>query len=259
MLEGLLSFSLKFRFLVLIFTGLIIAAGIFSVRELAIDAVPDITSVQVQVITRTAPMGPVEVERYVTFPVETAMNGMQGVEEIRSLSRFGLSVVTVVFKDNINLYFARQQIGERLSLAKENIPAGFGTPEIGPVTTGLGEVYQFVVRGKDHSPMELRTLLDWQIGYRLRSVPGVVEVNAMGGFAKQYQVAVDPKKLISYRIPIGDVFEALEKNNLIAGGGYIEHGGEAYIIRGEGMIQNAEDIGRIIVEARNGTPITVNT
>ena len=225
MLERLLSFSLKFRFLILIFTGLIIAAGIFSVRELAIDAVPDITSVQVQVITRTAPMGPVEVERYVTFPVETAMNGMQGVEEIRSLSRFGLSVVTVVFKDHVNLYFARQQIGERLSLAKENIPAGFGTPEMGPVSTGLGEVYQFVVRGKDfQSPMELRTLLDWQIGYRLRSVPGVVEVNAMGGFVKQYQVVVDPEKLISYRIPIGDVFEALEKNNLIAGGGYIEHG-----------------------------------
>ena len=258
MLERVLSFSLKFRFLILIFTGLIIAAGIYSVRELAIDAVPDITSVQVQVITRTAPMGPVEVERYVTFPVETAMNGIQGVEEIRSLSRFGLSVVTVVFKDNINLYFARQQIGERLSVAKENIPAGFGTPDIGPVTTGLGEVYQFVVRGKDQTPMELRTLLDWQIGYRLRSVPGVVEVNAMGGFAKQYQVAVDAKKLISYRIPIGEVFEALEKNNLIAGGGYIEHSGEAYIIRGEGMIQNPEEIGQIVIEARNGTPITVN-
>ncbi len=247
MLERLLSFSLKFRFLILIFTGLIIAAGIYSVRELAIDAVPDITSVQVQVITRTAPMGPVEVERYVTFPVETAMNGIQGVEEIRSLSRFGLSVVTVVFSDKTNLYFARQQVGERLSIAKENIPAGFGTPEMGPVTTGLGEVYQFVVRGKNQTPMELRTLLDWQIGYRLRSVPGVVEVNAMGGFAKQYQVAVDPKKLISYRIPIGQVFEALEKNNLIAGGGYIEHGGEAYVIRGEGMIQNADEIGRVIV------------
>jgi cobalt-zinc-cadmium resistance protein CzcA len=258
MLERLLSFSLKFRFLILIFTGLIIAAGIYSVRELGIDAVPDITSVQVQVITRTAPMGPVEVERYVTFPVETAMNGIQGVEEIRSLSRFGLSVVTVVFKDNIDLYFARQQVGERLSLAKENIPAGFGTPEMGPVSTGLGEVYQFVVRGKDLSPMELRTLLDWQIGYRLRSVPGVVEVNAMGGFAKQYEVVVDPKKLISYRLPIADVFEALEKNNLIAGGGYIEHGGEAYIIRGEGMIQNPEEIGQIIIEARNGTPITVS-
>jgi len=258
MLERLLSFSLKFRFLILIFTGLIIAAGIYSLRELAIDAVPDITSVQVQVITRTAPMGPVEVERYVTFPVETAVNGIQGVEEIRSLSRFGLSVVTVVFKDDIGLYFARQQVGERLSLAKENIPAGFGTPEMGPVSTGLGEVYQFVVRNKDLSPMDLRTLLDWQIGYRLRSVPGVVEVNAMGGFAKQYQVVVDPKQLVSYRIPIGEVFEALEKNNLIAGGGYIEHGGESYIIRGEAMIQSAEEIGRIIIEARNGTPITVN-
>ncbi|HWP23262.1 MAG TPA: CusA/CzcA family heavy metal efflux RND transporter, partial [Candidatus Binatia bacterium] len=161
-------------------------------------------------------------------------------------------------KDDINLYFARQQVGERLSVAKENIPAGFGTPEMGPVSTGLGEVYQFVVRGKDLSPMELRTLLDWQIAYRLRTVPGVVEVNAMGGFAKQYQVVIDPKRLIGYRLPIGDVFEALEKNNLIAGGGYIEHGGESYVIRGEGMIQNPEEIGRIIIDARNGTPITVN-
>ena len=258
MLERLLSFSLRYRFLVLIFTGLIIAAGIYSLRELAIDAVPDITTVQVQVITRTAPMGPVEVERYVTFPVETAMNGIQGVDEIRSLSRFGLSVVTVVFKEKIDLYFARQQIGERLSQARENIPPGFGTPEMGPVSTGLGEVYQFVVKGKDISPMELRTILDWQIGYRLRSVPGVVEVNAMGGFIKQYQVNVDPKKLISYRIPIGEVFEALEKNNLTAGGGYIEHAGEAYIIRGEGMIQNQEEIERVVIDSRNGTPITVN-
>ena len=128
----------------------------------------------------------------------------------------------------------------------------------GTYNHGLGEVYQFVVRGKDLSPMELRTLLDWQIGYRLRSVPGVVEVNAMGGYAKQYEVVVDPKKLISYRIPIGRVFEALEKNNLVTGGGYIEHGGEAYIIRGEGMMQNSDEIARIIVEDRNGTPITVD-
>ena len=218
---------------------------------------PDITDVQVQVLTRTAPLGPVEVERYVTFPVEAAMSGIPDIEEIRSISRFGLSAVTVVFKEHVNIYWARQQVGERLVQAREEIPQGFGTPELGPISTGLGEVYQFVVRGKGYSPMELRTILDWQIGYRLRSVPGVVEVSQEGGFAKQYQVVVDPAKLVSYRLPISQVFEALEKNNAVAGGGYIEHAGEAYIIRGEGLVQNPDDIARIVVDNRNGAPITV--
>ena len=257
MLEHLLTFSLKYRFLVLIITGLVIGAGIFALRELPIDAVPDITTVQVQVLTRTAPMGAVEVERYVTFPVEASMSGIQNVEEIRSTSRFGLSAVTVVFKDHVSIYWARQQVAERLVQARESIPHGFGTPELGPITTGLGEVYQFVIRGTGYSPMELRTILDWQITYRLRSVPGVVEVSPFGGFAKQYQVVVDPEKLLSYRIPIGEVFEALEKNNAVAGGGYIEHAGEAYIIRGDGLVQSADEISRIIVATRNGTPITV--
>ena len=146
-------------------------------------------------------IGPVEVERYVTFPVEAAMSGIPNIEEIRSISRFGLSAVTVVFKEHVNIYWARQQVGERLVQAREEIPQGFGTPELGPISTGLGEVYQFVVRGKGYSPMELRTILDWQIGYRLRSVPGVVEVSQEGGFAKQYQVVVDPAKLVSYRMP----------------------------------------------------------
>jgi len=257
MLERLLTFSLKYRFLILIFTALIVGAGIMSLKELPIDAVPDITTVQVQVLTRTVPMGPVEVERYVTFPVEAAMSGIPDIEEIRSISRFGLSAVTVVFKEHVNIYWARQQVGERLVQAREEIPRGFGTPELGPVSTGLGEVYQFVVRGKGYSPMELRTILDWQIGYRLRSVPGVVEVSQEGGYAKQYQVVVDPAKLVGYRIPIGHVFEALEKNNAVAGGGYIEHAGEAYIIRGEGLVQNPDDISRIIVDNRQGVPVTV--
>jgi heavy metal efflux system protein len=257
MLERLLTFSLKYRFLILIFTALIVGAGVMSLKELPIDAVPDITTVQVQVLTRTAPMGPVEVERYVTFPVEAAMSGIPDIEEIRSISRFGLSAVTVVFQEHVNIYWARQQVGERLVQAREEIPQGFGTPNLGPVSTGLGEVYQFVVRGKGYSPMELRTILDWQIGYRLRSVPGVVEVSQEGGYAKQYQVVVDPAKLVSYRIPISQVFEALEKNNAVAGGGYIEHAGEAYIIRGEGLVQNPDDISRIIVDNRQGVPVTV--
>jgi cobalt-zinc-cadmium resistance protein CzcA len=257
MLEGLFTFSLRYRFLIIVFTALIIAAGVFALCELPIDAVPDITTVQVQVLTRTAPMGPVEVERYVTFPVEAAMSGIQNVEEIRSISRFGISAVTVVFKEHVDIYWARQQVAERLAQARENIPQGFGTPELGPISTGLGEVYQFVMRGKGYSPMELRTILDWQIGYRLRSVPGVVEVSPSGGFAKQYQVVLNPEKLLSYRIPIGRVFEALEKNNTVTGGGYIEHAGEAYIISGEGLVHTAEEIARIIVDSRNGTPITI--
>lgn len=257
MLEHLLTFSLKYRFLILIFAALIVGTGFMALKELPIDAVPDITNVQVQVLTRTAPLGPVEVERYVTFPVEAAMSGIPDIEEIRSISRFGLSAVTVVFKEHVNIYWARQQVSERLVQAREEIPQGFGTPELGPISTGLGEVYQFVVRGKGYSPMELRTILDWQIGYRLRSVPGVVEISQEGGFAKQYQVVVDPAKLVSYRIPVGQVFEALEKNNAVAGGGYIEHAGEAYIIRGEGLVQNPEEISRIIVDNRNQSPITV--
>ena len=257
MLDGLFTFSLRYRFLVIVFTVLIIGVGVFSLRELPIDAVPDITTVQVQILTRTAPMGPVEVERYVSFPVEAAMSGIQDVEEIRSISRFGISAVTVVFKEHVDIYWARQQVGERLVQARENIPEGFGTPELGPISTGLGEVYQFVVRGKGYSPMELRTILDWQIGYRLRSVPGVVEISPAGGFAKQYQVVLNPEKLLSYRIPLGRVFEALEKNNAVAGGGYIEHAGEAYVISGEGLVQNPDDIARIIVDNRNGAPITV--
>jgi len=257
MLERLLTFSLKYRFLILIFAALVVGAGVLSLKELPIDAVPDITTVQVQVLTRTVPLGPVEVERYVTFPVEAAMSGIPDIEEIRSISRFGLSAVTVVFKEHINIYWARQQVGERLAHARGEIPQGFGTPELGPISTGLGEVYQFVVRGKGYSPMELRTILDWQIGYRLRSVPGVVEVSQEGGFAKQYQVVVDPAKLLSYRLPISQVFEALEKNNAVAGGGYIEHAGEAYIIRGEGLVQNPDEIARIVVDNRNGAPITV--
>src|SRR5438093_7800915 len=168
MIERLVEAALRSRLLVLIVAVLVTGLGAFSFRNLPIDAVPDITTVQVQILTRTAPLGPVEVERYVTFPVEAAMSGLPDVEEIRSLSRFGLSAVTVVFKDGVNVYFARQLVSERLPAAREAIPPGFGTPELGPVTTGLGEVYQFVVRGP-YSPMQLKEILEWQISYRLRS------------------------------------------------------------------------------------------
>ena len=258
MLERIFEFSLRNRFLVLILTAFLVIGGIAALRDLPIDAVPDITTVQVQILTRTAPMGPVEVERYITFPIEAAMSGLPDLQELRSVSRFGLSAVTVVFKDHVNVYFARQLVAERLLAAKEQIPPGFGAPQLGPVTTGLGEVYQFVVRGDGYTPMQLREILDWQIAYRLRGVPGVTEVSPEGGYAKQHHVVVDRKRLVSYRIPINQVFEALEKNNAIAGGGYIEHNGEAYVIRGEGLVERPEELSRIIVGmGSGGTPITI--
>jgi len=258
MIERLVTAALKGRVLVLILAALVTGLGIFSFRSLPMDAVPDITNVQVQILTRTAPLGPVEVERYVTFPIEAAMSGLPDVEEIRSVSRFGLSAVTVVFKDELSVYFARQLISERLPAAREAIPPGFGNPELGPVSTGLGEVYQFVVRGP-YSPMQLKEILEWQIAYRLRSVPGVTEVSGEGGFTKQYQVVIDPAKLVSYRLSIGQVFRALQENNAIGGGGYIEKNGEAYLVRGEGLVEDQAAIGSIMVATSpEGVPITVN-
>ncbi|MFO1518885.1 MAG: CusA/CzcA family heavy metal efflux RND transporter [bacterium] len=258
MLEKIIDFSLKNRLLILALTVIAIVGGGISFLHLPIDAVPDITSVQVQILTRTAPIGPVEVERYVTYPIETAMSGLPDVEEIRSVSRFGLSAVTVVFKDSVNVYFARQLINERLPSAKESIPEGFGTPEMGPVTTGLGEVYQFVVSGDGYSPMDLKQILKWQIVPRIKSVPGVTEVSAEGGFEKQYQVKIHPSMLVAYHVSIGDVFKALQENNAVGGGGYIEKGGEAYLIRGEGLVTQKDQIEKIIIShTSNGTPITV--
>jgi heavy metal efflux system protein len=257
MIERVVDAALRGRFLVLVLTVLVTVLGAISFQRLPIDAVPDITNVQVQILTRTAPLGPVEVERYVTFPVEAAMSGLPDVEEIRSVSRFGLSAVTVLFHDGVDIYFARQLVSERLPAAREAIPPGFGTPELGPVTTGLGEVYQFVVKGP-YSPMELKEILEWQIAYRLRSVPGVTEVSGEGGYEKQYQVVVDPAKLVSYRLAIAQVFEALEQNNAVGGGGYIEKGGEAYIVRGEGLVEGEDAIGSIVVAtSADGVPITI--
>jgi heavy metal efflux system protein len=258
MVERVVEAALRGRVLVLIAAVLVTGLGIFSFRNLPIDAVPDITNVQVQILTRTAPLGPVEVERYVTFPIEAAMSGLPDVEEIRSVSRFGLSAVTVVFEDEVSVYFARQLVSERLPAAREAIPPGFGNPELGPVSTGLGEVYQFVVRGP-YSPMQLKEILEWQIAYRLRSVPGVTEVSGEGGFTKQYQVVIDPAKLVSYRLSIGQVFRALEENNALGGGGYIEKNGEAYLVRGEGLVEDAAAIGSIMVTTSSeGVPVTVN-
>jgi cobalt-zinc-cadmium resistance protein CzcA len=257
-MEKIIAWSIKNRFLVVVFTFLTAGLGIVLLNRLPIDAVPDVTNVQVQIITDAPSLGPIEVEQFVTFPVESAMSGLPDIQEIRSVSKFGLSVVTVIFKDHVDLYFARRLVMERLSVAREEIPPEFGAPEMGPISTGLGEIYQFEVKGEGYSAMELRTILDWYVAYQLRSVPGVVEVNTFGGELKTYEVALDPTRLIAYQIPITEMLEVLEKNNANAGGGYIAKQSEQYLIRGEGLVKDLKDIENIVVSTTaEGTPIFI--
>ena len=260
MLRRIVDFSLENRPLVLIAAVLMILGGGYALTQLPIDVQPDITNVQVQVLTKAPALGPVEMEQFITYPIEAAMNGLPRLHEIRSVSRYGLSAVTVVFEDGVDVYFARQLVNERLSQAREAIPPGLGSPEMGPVTTGLGDVFQFTVEGDGVSAMERRTILDWLIAPRLRAVPGVTEVNTWGGLPKQYQVVVDPAKLLAYRIALKDVFEAVEKGTRNAGGGYIEHNREQYILRGEGLVESLADIEKIVLKAgEDGTPVTVGS
>ena len=248
MIQGLINFSLNNRLLVIILWLVIGAFGFRSMMALPIDAVPDVTNVQVQVLTSAPGLAPEEVERFITFPVESSMSGIAKVEEIRSVTRFGLSAVTVVFKEGTDIYWARQNISERLVDAREMIPEGYGTPEMGPISTGLGEIYQFEVRGEDYSAMELRTILDWNINYLLRSVPGVVEVNAYGGKLKTWQVTLDPERMLALGVDVGEILETLRESNRNVGGGYLVHAGEQYLIRGEALIESLEDLGAIEVK-----------
>jgi cobalt-zinc-cadmium resistance protein CzcA len=257
-MHRLIDLSLRNKFLVLILTAVMVGVGIYSVRRLPIDAVPDVTPNQVLILTQSPGLGPVEVERFITFPVETAMSGLPGITDIRSISRFGLSSVYIYFEEGMDLYFVRRLVMERLPEAREAIPEGFGVPSMGPISTGLGEIYQFEVRGKGKSLMELRTILEWDIAFRLRSVPGVVEVNSYGGEMKTYEVQIDPDKLVSYKVPLDTVFEALERNNANAGGAYIERAQEQYVIRGEGLVERVTDIDNIVVSAaEDGTPVYI--
>ncbi len=219
---------------------------------------PDLTPVQVQVLTKAPALGPVEVEQFITFPIETSLSGLPALRELRSVSRYGLSAVTAFFEDSTDIYRARQLVTERLARAMERIPADYGRPAIGPLTTGLGEVYQFTLKGPGYSPMALRTLLEWDIGMKLRSVPGVVEVNIWGGEPQQFQVVVDPAKLLSYRLSLRQVFEALERNNAMAGGGYLERQREQLLIRGEALATRVSDLARIVVaHGSGGVPIYI--
>lgn len=257
-METLLTLSLRYRFFTLVAIILTIAGGLWSLDNLSIDAVPDLTPVQVQVLTRAPALGPVEVEQLVTFPIEAALSGLPGLQELRSVSRYGLSAVTAIFEDRVEIYRARQLVSERLARAVERIPPEYGRPMLGPLTTGLGEVYMFTLKSERLGAMELRTVLEWDIGMRLRAVPGVVEVNIWGGEAQQYQVLVDPGKLLSYKLTLPRVFEALQRNNAVAGGGYIEHLREQVLIRGEALATNPESIAKIIVDhGPGGVPIRI--
>ncbi len=257
-MHRLTDWSLRNKFLVLIATAIVIAAGVAAMLRLPIDAVPDVTPNQVLVLTQAPGLGPVEVERVITFPVETAMSGLPGIQQIRSVSRFGLSSVYIYFSEDMDLYFARRLILERLPEARAAIPEGLGTPEMGPISTGLGEIYQFEVKGEGRSLMDLRSVLDWDIAFKLRSVPGVVEVNSYGGELKTYEVQLDPDKLVALNIPLDRVFEALERNNANAGGASIERAQEQYLIRGEGLVGSLADIDNIVVGAsEGGAPIYI--
>ncbi|MGW8122057.1 CusA/CzcA family heavy metal efflux RND transporter [Roseivirga echinicomitans] len=262
MLEQIIQFSIRNKLIVLIFTTIMVGFGIFSLVNIPIGAVPDITNNQVQVITTSRNLATQDVEKFLTYPVELEMANLPGVIEIRSVSKFGLSVVTVVFEDKMGTYLPRQLIAEKIKSAEETIPSEFGKPFMGPVSTGLGEIYQYIIdvdpEYKDeYSITDLRTIQDWIVKRQLSGIPGVVEVNTWGGFLKQYEVAINPEQLSAINLTLSDVFEALEKNNSVAGGSYIEKGNESFFIRGEGLVGSLEDIENIVVTNRNGTPIFI--
>ncbi|MFW6197608.1 MAG: efflux RND transporter permease subunit [Myxococcota bacterium] len=270
MIERIVDFSVRNRYLVIFGVLLVGSLGVRSLEDLPIDAVPDVTNVQVQVLTDAPALGPLEVEQFITFPVEAVMSGLPQLEEVRSVSRFGLSAVTIVFEEGTDIYFARQLVGERLAEARQAIPEAYGTPQMGPVSTGLGEIYQFEVKGEPrcgdgepdtdacYTAMELREILDWYVAYQLRSVPGIVEVNSFGGELKTYEVRVKPDRLVSYDVGLDRVFQALERNNRNEGGGYLVHAGEQRLIRGEGLVESLDDLRDIVVATREGgTPVRI--
>ena len=262
MLEKVIRFSLKYKLIIILFTLSIVGFGIYSVVNIPVGAVPDITNNQVQVITTSGNLSTQEIEQFITAPVELEMANLPGVKEIRSVSKFGLSVVTIVFDESMGTYLPRQLIAEKIKSASANIPEGFGTPEMGPITTGLGEIYQYTLDVKPgyesrYTPMELRTIQDWIVKRQLSGIKGVVEVNSWGGFLKQYEVAIDPLRLQSLGLTLMDVFTALRQNNSISGGGYIEKDGQSYFIRGDAQVKTIDDIEKIVVKNRNGVPVLV--
>ncbi len=262
MLNTIIKFSIKNKLFIGLLVLALIAWGLWSASKLPVDAVPDITNNQVQIITLTPTLAAQETEQLVTYPIEQSLANLPDLEEMRSISRFGLSVITVVFKDDVDIYFARQLINEKLKEATEKIPKGIGTPELAPVSTGLGEIYQYVLHPKKgaenkYSAMDLRTMQDWIVARQLYGTPGVAEVNSFGGMLKQYEVAVNPYRLKAMNVTIPEIFTALEKNNENTGGAYIDKKPNAYFIRGIGLISSMDDIRSIVIKKVNNIPVLI--
>ncbi len=262
MINRIISFSINNKFIVGLLMVALVGTGIWSMATINLGSVPDITNNQVQVITTAPNLGTEDIEQFVTYPVELAMANLPDVVELRSVSRFGLSVVTIVFKDEAGTYLPRQLVQEKLAEVSEEIPEGFGSPFMAPITTGLGEIFQYTLKVKEgyedkYDAMELRTIQDWIVKRQMALVPGVVEVNAFGGYVKQYEIALSPDKLKSFGITMGQVFEALKMNNANTGGAYIEKNHQANFIRGEGLARSLEDIENTVVTTENGTPVLV--
>ncbi|HVS81124.1 MAG TPA: CusA/CzcA family heavy metal efflux RND transporter [Pyrinomonadaceae bacterium] len=257
MTDNFIAFFYRERLLVAVVSMLITAGGILALSRLNVDAFPDVTPVQVEIDTNAQGLAPQEVEQLISFPIENVMNGISGVVRVQSISKFGLSVVVVYFSDDTDIYFARQQVFERLSSAKDHIPAGID-PQMGPITTGTGQIYLYQIVGRGKSNQELRTIQDWIVKLQLRTVPGVADVLSFGGDVKQYQVIADQQALVNYNIPLKTLFGAIQANNQNTGANFIEHGDEQYVVRGLGLVKDIEDIKNIVLDSRSGTPIRVS-
>ncbi|HEX7770616.1 MAG TPA: efflux RND transporter permease subunit, partial [Dokdonella sp.] len=265
MLERIVAFAIVHRWLMLALTLALVAVGSWSFRRLPIDVTPDITNVQVQVNTVAPGYSPLEAEQRVTFPLETALAGLPGLDYTRSLSRYGLSQVTVVFKDGTDLYFARQQVAERIAQARAQLPPGLD-PEMGPIATGMGEIFMYTVRadaqarkadGAAYTATDLRTLQDWVIRPQLRNVPGVTEVNTIGGYARQLHITPDPARMVALGFTFDDIVRAVAANNRNIGAGYIERNGQEFLVRAPGQVSDLDGLRDIVLDRRDGVPIRV--
>ena len=257
MLNSIVDLSLRYKVLVLVGFLLVVVFGVKAFRDVPVDAFPDVTPVQVNVYTESPGLAAEDVEKLLTFPVETAMAGLPGVEEIRSVSLFGLSFVSVYFKDDVDIYFARRLVGEKMLEAKARMPEGYGEPTLGPNSSGLGQVFWYTVESADQklSTMDLRTLQDWNVRLLLRTAAGVDDVTSWGGDEKQFQVLIQPQKLIKYGLSFKAVMEALAANNRQVGGQYVNLGREQYLVRGLGRVTGTRDIGNVVITQREGSPI----
>ncbi len=258
MLGPLISLSIRLRYMMLVLLGVLLAGGVLAARTLPIDAIPDISGIQVSVLTEAPGLSALEVERNVTFPMENALNGVPGMTELRSVSRADISAITIIFADDVDPWFARQLVFERMLQAKNDLPASIPTPQIAPLTTGLGEIFQFVVSSPIHTRKQLRTLLDWEVVPRLRGIPGVIEVNTMGGDLKQYQVVAKPDRLAAYNLTLRTLTEVLQRSSATVSGGYLDRGAEAFTLRAVGTFAGLEDIGNVVVKTTpDGQPVLV--